>query len=133
MANIKEKDLPVASEIASTDYLRMVDASGASKKILESALLATIIQSIKTPLKVSYYGTTMTRTVGSNAQIVAPTVSGYTFLVWLNVATSGWIGAVEIEDPRNSTTRVWAASMSTAPGTQGNIMAFALYIRSDLA
>lgn len=32
MANIKEKDLPVASSIASTDYFRIVDASGASKK-----------------------------------------------------------------------------------------------------
>lgn len=52
MANIKEKDLPVASEIASTDYLRMVDASGASKKILESVLLTEIIQSIKTSLEV---------------------------------------------------------------------------------
>lgn len=96
-------------------------------------LLTKITQSIKSPLKVSYYGTTMTRTVGSNKQIVAPTVSGYTFLVWLNVSTSGWIGALEIEDARNSTTNVWAASMSSATGTQGNIMAFALYIRSDLA
>ena len=96
-------------------------------------LLTKIAQSMKTPLKVSYYATTMTRTVGANKQIVAPTVSGYTFVTWLNVATSGWIGALEIEDPRNSTTNVWAASMSSATGTQGNILAFALYIKSDMA
>lgn len=95
--------------------------------------LTKITQSIKTPLKVSYYSTTITRTVGSSKQIVAPTVSGYTFLVWLNVSTSGWIGSVEIENAQNSTTNVWAAAMSSASGTQGNIMAFALYIRSDLA
>ena len=95
-------------------------------------LLDRIANIIKEPLKVSYYGTTMTRTVGSNKQIVAPTVPGYTFLTWLNVSTSGWIGAIEIENSQNSTTNVWAASMSSATGTQGNIMAFALYVRSDL-
>lgn len=38
MANIKEKDLPVASSVASTDYLRMVDSSGASKRVQVNTL-----------------------------------------------------------------------------------------------
>ena len=44
MAAIKEKDLPIAGSITNSDYLRMVDTSGTSKKIDVGTFGLTIVR-----------------------------------------------------------------------------------------
>lgn len=60
-------------------------------------------------------------------QITAPTVSGYTFVLWAALATDGYVGAAYAQDPTSATTNVW----DNYNGYTGcTIHAYALY-RAD--
>ena len=60
-------------------------------------------------------------------QITAPTVSGYTFVLWAAFATDGYVGAAYAQDPTSPTTNVW----DNYNGYTGcTIHAYALY-RAD--
>lgn len=71
--------------------------------------------------------TTVNKTGGVSANIVAPTVSGFTFVCWLQPATSGWVGAPYVENPMNSTSRVWQFNNTMFTSGAGNVVVTALY------
>ena len=66
---------------------------------------------------------------GSSASITAPSVSGYTFLHWIDSATTGWIGGTYIENVSASSTNIWVSSSTTSSGT-GSVNAWALYVEN---
>lgn len=66
---------------------------------------------------------------GSSASLTAPSVSGYTFLHWIDSATTGWIGGTYIEDVSTSSTKIWVSSSTTSSGT-GSVNAWALYVQN---
>lgn len=66
---------------------------------------------------------------GSSASVTAPSVSGYTFLHWIDSATTGWIGGTYIEDVSASSTKVWVSASSASSGT-GSVNAWALYVKN---
>lgn len=66
----------------------------------------------------------VTATIAPNgsAAISAPTVSGYSFVAWIGVATIGWVGVCYAEGPTSASTNVW----NTTSGS-GTVRATALY------
>lgn len=66
---------------------------------------------------------------GSSASVTAPSVSGYTFLHWIDSATTGWIGGTYIEDVSNSSTKIWVSASTTSSGT-GSVNVWALYVQN---
>jgi hypothetical protein len=73
---------------------------------------------------------TITRAHGSNSNITAQTVAGYTFLCWLNVISNGWIGNLYIERPDLSSTRVWSSNYGYSDTGSGLYVAYALYVKN---
>ena len=71
--------------------------------------------------------TTVNKTGGVSANITAPTVSGFTFVCWLQPATTGWVGAPYVENPMNSTSRVWQFNNTMFTSGAGNVTVTALY------
>ena len=69
------------------------------------------------------------RVYGNSASVTAPTVSGYTFLCWAQVATIGWVGSVYPSDPLSVTSNMWNAT--TGQSGTGRIDCLALYIPSS--
>lgn len=65
------------------------------------------------------------RAYGSNVSITAPTISGYTFVCWVAVATDGWIGSCYVQNALAVTTNIWNAS--TGQSGSGTVNATALY------
>lgn len=62
--------------------------------------------------------TTRSKTVSlpansSSVSVAAPSVSGYTFVCWLQVAGSGHTNPGYMQDPKSSTTNLWSAVGST--------------------
>lgn len=76
------------------------------------------------------YAKTVSASIGkayaSNVSVTAPSVDGYKFLCWAQVATNGWVGSVYPSAPLSATCAMWTAS-SGLSGT-GNIDCLALYI-----
>ena len=70
---------------------------------------------------------TITRTNGTNKVITAPTESGYKFVAWVNVVTTGWVGVLTIEQATSTSTNLWVANVGTLNGQQGGFTATALY------
>lgn len=94
-------------------------------------LIEKILKSIKTPLIVRSATVSVAQKSG-NAYITAPTVNGYTFLLWFATKTDGWVGGAYNSLPNVQTGRVWTLPNNTGTGN-GNVTCYALYIRSDLA
>lgn len=65
------------------------------------------------------------KTYGASTSITAPAVSNYTFVCWLQPATSGWVGSVYTQDPGSASTKIWNATASTSGN--GNVIVTALY------
>lgn len=70
---------------------------------------------------------TVARTAGASATITAPSKSGYTFVAWVSVATSGWYGNVYAENSANASTKVYVNNVGTLNNNQGGFVATALY------
>ena len=66
----------------------------------------------------------------SNVNVTAPTVTGYTFVCWVNISTQGWVGSLYFEDPGAQTTKVWCAS-AIAGGSGGATWCRALYRKNN--
>lgn len=62
----------------------------------------------------------------SNASFNAPTVSGYTFVCWIDCVSVGWVGGLYIQDPEKPSTRSWVVSDPYSSGG-GAVKCFALY------
>ena len=63
---------------------------------------------------------------GNYVSVTAPSVSGYKFLCWAQVATNGWVGYVYPSAPLSATCNMWNATTGLS-GT-GRIDCIALYI-----
>lgn len=93
--------------------------------------LAKVLTAIKKPLIIREVSVTVAYS-GGNAFVTAPTVSGYTFLLWFAEKTDGWVGGVYNSLPTVQRGRVWTLPSNTGTGS-GSVVCYALYIRSDLA
>jgi hypothetical protein len=58
--------------------------------------------------------------------VTAPTVSGYKFIAWINVASIGNISALYIASPTTATTAVWCVTTVNA-GSNKTVRCTALY------
>lgn len=67
------------------------------------------------------------KTTGSSLAITADTVSGHTFVCWLQPATSGWIGSVYVEDPTVTSTKIWVSGVGSQSTQTGAVRITALY------
>lgn len=70
--------------------------------------------------------------------IAAPTVEGYTFIFWLNSATTGWVGSTYIDIPTNSSSNIWVAypngsDLDANANGYNTVTAFAVYIKNSVA
>lgn len=70
---------------------------------------------------------TVARTAGANATITAPIESGYKFVAWVSVATSGWFGNVYAENSASASTKVYVNNVGTLNNNQGGFTATAIY------
>lgn len=91
-------------------------------------LLAKILFTLKTPLKVTSVTRSINKASGSHVSISAPTVNGYSFLCWISSATSGWVGATYVQTITSQNTNIWVAAPNLS-GT-GDVIAFALYVKN---
>lgn len=80
------------------------------------------------PVVVRQVDFTIGRTRGSSKSVTAPTVSGYTFVCWGQVATDGWIAHVYPAAPFSMTCSFF---VSVADGTgNGTCHVVAIYVRN---
>lgn len=77
---------------------------------------------IQSPLHFEYQTVACT---GGSTDLTAPSVSGYTFMAWINVSCSGFVGAPYISYPLSATTKIWDHNSGS-----GNYIALALYYKS---
>lgn len=77
------------------------------------------------------FSTTIGKTNGSHASVTAGSVSGYTFICWVNVMTSGWVGSCYIQSPLKATTNIWVGASASTSGT-GQADACALYVKNSI-
>lgn len=71
--------------------------------------------------------TTITREASRSVAITAPTVSGYTFVSWLTVATNGWVGSMYVASPTSASTAAWVVATTSTGGGTGDVWCYALY------
>ena len=70
---------------------------------------------------------TITRTNGTNKVITAPTESGYKFVAWVGVVTTGWYGNVFFQNHIDASTNIFVNNVGSLNGQQGGFTATALY------
>lgn len=70
---------------------------------------------------------TITRVNGASKDITAPTESGYKFVSWVSVVTTGWFGNVFLENAANASTKVFVNNVGTLNNNQGGFTATAIY------
>ena len=89
----------------------------------------TTVWDLRKPLiKVYDCSFTVGRSRGSNKSVTAKNVSGYTFLCWGQVATSGWIGQVYPASPSSQTSSFFV-SVGDGSGN-GTCYATAIYVKN---
>lgn len=71
---------------------------------------------------VDWASTTVSVNNSTPVWVNAPSKSGYYFVCWIHVASSGFVGSPYFENPGSSGTRIWDAH----PGN-GNYVCVALY------
>lgn len=86
-----------------------------------------MLNKLDSMLKIASVTNTISRSAGNYRSVTAPTIEGYTFLCWFNVASSGWLSSLTIENATNTTTKVW--NTITNGSGQGNFIAYALYVK----
>ena len=84
--------------------------------------------SVSDLIKFKSVSASISRSYSSYVSITAPSYSGYKFVTWYHVASTGWVGSLYAETPGNTTTNVWNASYGQS-GT-GSIICYALYIKN---
>lgn len=67
--------------------------------------------------------------------IQAPDVPGYTFKIWVNSATNGFINASYVASPLYSSASVWLdnAPVSSIRDDKNTVTAVAMYVKNELA
>lgn len=63
---------------------------------------------------------------GNHVAVNAPTIDGYNFLCWAQVATIGWVGSVYPSAPQSINCDMWNAT--TGQSGTGTIDCLALYV-----
>lgn len=91
--------------------------------------IAELETGIKNPIAIRWTEGSIGLAFGSNVQLTAQAVNGYTFLCWIGVATVGWNGNVHPRSYEAPTTTFWNATAGTSTGN-GGIMAYALYVKN---
>lgn len=71
---------------------------------------------------------TINKAHGGVVGMTAPTISGYSFVCWVQGVTTGWVGSISPADPRANPSKFWNAT--TGQSGTGNITCTALYVRS---
>ncbi len=69
----------------------------------------------------------ITRANGASKDITAPTESGYKFVCWVSVVTTGWFGNLFLENSANASTKVFVNNVGTLNNNQGGFTATAIY------
>ena len=108
------------------------DPSGTSVYPVEIEDGYLVVSGASTPLpylEVREITATISKAVGSSVSISAPTVTGYTFVGWLNLSTYGWIGSVYMGNNNASSTVYVSGNSGNTTGT-GTVRAYALYQRT---
>lgn len=67
----------------------------------------------------------------SSVSVTAPSVSGYTFLVWIAAAPQNATCEVHAENPTSATTRFWTNGLTRYTTTAFTIKCYALYRRTS--
>lgn len=70
---------------------------------------------------------TITRTNGTSKVITAPTESGYKFVSWVGIVTTGWYGNVFFQNPIDASTNIFVNNVGVLNNNQGGFTATALY------
>lgn len=67
--------------------------------------------------------------------IEAPSVPGYSFVCWVNSATSGFVSANYVDNSLSSSANVWLieAQVVSIRDSQSTVTAVAMYVKSELA
>lgn len=90
-----------------------------------TAILDKVIP-LKPPVHIEIVFAEISRAFAGNVKVTAPSVDGYQFLCWAQVATNGWVGSVYPATPNTAACDMWNAT-SGQSGT-GSIRCLALYI-----
>ena len=77
-------------------------------------------------VKTQLVSANINRAFSNYVTVTAPTVSGYKFLCWAEVATNGWVGNVYASAPSSAKCNMWNAT--TGQSGTGRIDCLALYI-----
>lgn len=102
-----------------------------SNQLIDKAL-AYVGKNIQKPIIMRYVQVTIQRKYSKVVSLSAPDVDGYTFLVWVNFATDGWIGSVYAANPLAQNTDIWNSTYGTSGTDTGKVVCYAMYIRNDL-
>lgn len=70
-----------------------------------------------------------------NYPIQAPEVPGYTFKIWVNSATNGFIGPNYVASPLSASASIWLyqADVASIRSNGTSVTAVALYVKNELA
>ena len=63
-----------------------------------------------------------------SASVTAPTVSGYSFLCWVEAVSNGWPGLAYTASATSSSTKIWMASTRL---NDSMVLAYAMYVKSS--
>ena len=77
-------------------------------------------------VKAQLVSANINKAYGNYVSVTAPSVSGYKFLCWAQVACTGWVGSVYPSAPLSTTCNMWNAT--TGQSGTGQIACLALYI-----
>ena len=94
------------------------------------AELKTVQDSLSTIIKIGSIKTSISRQYASKATVAAPQVEGYDFVAWIACVTDKWIASVYASTPLNSSTSIWVATHGAYTDGQGDVICYALYVKS---
>ena len=104
----------------------------ATTAFVKAAIAAQSTQSAEALLTTKDVTASISKARATSVSITAPTVSGYKFVTWVNVTSTGWVGSVSIADANAATTNVWNTDGANQTGS-GNITATALYVKTGVS
>ena len=113
-----------------------VDAalSESSANPIQNKAVATkfkdVQDSLSTIIKIGSIKTSISKKYGSSATTAAPQVEGYVFVAWLSCVTDGWVASVYASSPFSSSTLIWVASTDPDANGHGDVVCYALYVKS---
>ena len=64
----------------------------------------------------------------THVSVTAPSIDGYTFVVWVGTASQGWVGYTYIALPENATADVYKSEAATS--STRTVRCYALYLKN---